>query len=368
MNGALRVKPHGCEVKPGQQQPVQDTSLSFPLVSRFAALFLLTLCLSGAEIKPGELLFQEGASYRAEGRQLQDAGDLQRALAVYRMAVAVYPTYAEVYNDMGVVFETLGKSAEAEEFYKRALRFKPELAGAHSNLALLYEKQGKVKEAAGHWAARIRTHGGSSNDPWILKAKEKLTQYKFPIPEPLIEEVRRVLWAGRAHLEAKRWNEAVTELERIRALDPENREVSQLLKKAQTEAARAERSRQKEIEAARSRALKKGKPVELSHAPVVVSPLKEVSPAPAPEPWIPATAFRLADEYAREKGKTRRKTTQELYDRGLVALRAGRYDEAEESFRQILTLDPDNLNAVQALVRTEKAKEKANREAARKGR
>ena len=314
-------------------------------------------------MKPGELLFQEGASYRAEGRMLQEAGDLRRALAAYRMAVAVYPTYAEAYNDLGVILEGLEKLAEAEEMYKRALRFKPELAGAHSNLALLYEKQGKTKEALEHWTARIRMHSGPPDDPWILKAKEKLTQYNVPIPEPMVEELRRLFRTGRAHFEAKRWKEVVADFERARALEPANREVAQWLRKAHGEAERIQRRRHREMETARSRALKKGMPSKPAK-PAPVAAAREVPPA-AYGPGVPAAAVRLAEEYAREKGKFRQGTTQELYQRGLVALRASRYEEAAEAFRQILKLEPGNLNAQQALARTEKAKAKAEREAGR---
>ncbi len=368
MNGVFRGKPQRCEARLGLQQPVKQLIPFFPLVPRFVSLLLLTLCLSGAEMRPGEMMFQEGASYRAEGRQLQDAGDLHRALAAYRMAVVVHPSYAEAYNDLGVILESLGKLSEAEEVYKRALRFKPGLTEAYSNLAFLYEKQGKVQEAGEHWTARVRLHVGPSDDPWVLKAREKLIQYNLPVPKPLAEELRQAIQAGRNHLEAKRWKQAVTEFERARALDPGNREIPQWLRKPQAEAKRTEKLRQKEIETAHVRALKKkAKPLRRGE-PAPPSPAGKVSPAAAYAPGTPVSALRVAEEYAREKSKTRQMTTQELYQRGLVALRAGRYDEAEGSFRQILALEPDNRNVQQALVRTEKAKAKAAREAGRKGR
>ena len=136
---------------------------------------------SGANVKPGEILLQDAVSFRAEGRQLQDAGEIQGASAAYRRAVTVNPSYAEAYNDLGVVLESLGNLQEAEEAYKSAVTLKPDFGAAHSNLASLYEETGRTKEAAEHWSARIRL--GPPDDPWVIKAREKVTHYQLPITE-----------------------------------------------------------------------------------------------------------------------------------------------------------------------------------------
>lgn len=361
---------------------------------------MLALGLMGADLTPGELMFQEGAAYRSEGRQLQEAGDPYRALAAFRMAVVVNPTYAEAFNDLGVVLESVGRAGEAEEAYKRALQLDPYLGGAHSNLALLYEKAGKGKEAGEHWAARVRL--GPPYDPWVAKAREKLAHHNLPIPEPAPvrpeqrkAEAKRALTAGRAHLEAKRWDLATAEFQRALSLEPGSREANRLLRQVAAEREKQELRRQKEIDASAGRVrkqaealrkpaklIKKAEPVKKKPEPVKkkperivepvvkeAKPVKELPPVKKVPPAVvtkaPEDARKLAEQLAAEKRKVRKATIQELSQRGVAAMRASRYDEAMDLFRQILILDPGNRDAQQSLQRAEKAKAKAAKTAGR---
>ena len=203
--------------------------------SLFQAGFVLFLSLgllgSAKALTPGEAIWQDGVAYRIEGKQMQEAGDLRRASAAYRKAIAVYPVYAEAYNDLGVVLESMGDLAGAEESYLAALKLKPELVSAHSNLALFYEERGKIKEASEHWAARVRV--GAPNDPWVMKARQKLLQYNLPVPESAeatvtkrADKARQAIQAEQARREAKRWSEAIRREEAVKKVE-EERETPQ---------------------------------------------------------------------------------------------------------------------------------------------
>lgn len=351
------------------------------------ALCALVLGLTASkELLSGETLWQEGAAYRAEGRHFQAAGELQRATAAYRHAVSANPQYAEAYNDLGVALESAGDLLHAEEAYKMALRLKPELAAVHSNLALLYEEGGRLKEAAEHWAARV--HGGPPDDPWVLRAREKLIQYKLPVPESAEQTVKgrkdrvhQAILAGRAHREAKRWAQAQAEFQRALSIDPASSEAVRLLKQAQSleaedklrterqwkssqlrverEAADLRRAADRAAEAGaerRAEAIRKAtQKAEAARKTESKRVTEKVRKEPPPPKKKAVDALALADEYAREKARTRKTAGQELYARAVNSMREGQYQSAADLFRQILVLDPKNRDARSGLERAEKA-------------
>ena len=339
---------------------------------RLGGLLLLVISLSaGRTIVPGEIVMQEGVAYRQEGRQLQSVGDLESAAAAYQKAISVKPDYAEAYNDLGVILESLGKPDRAEEMYKTALRYKPDLAAAHSNLALLYEETSRVKEAANHWAARVQL--GSFNDPWAVKAREKLTKHNLPIPETREElavkhrsEAQKALLAGRAHMDNGRWDEAAQDFRHALELDPSNGHTKKLLQVTQARASKEQARIAKGLKPAKHRAKKvqaRGKKKQ-KKAPMTEEAAKEEALRQAEEmlkaqeekaPSASTQAQSLAQTLAKERSQVRQRSTEELYHRALTAMREGRYQDAREQFKQILTLDPSNPEARQGLERAEKA-------------
>ena len=350
-----------------------------------AGVLLLSLGSVGSkEFLPGEILWQEGVGYRAEGLDLQQAGQTQRAITAFHRAVGVNPHYAEVYNDLGVALESVGETAKAEAAYRTALRLKPELAAAHTNLALLYEESGQLQKAAEHWAARVRM--GPSDDPWVAKARQKLAGHNLPVPETaetLIltrkDQIHKEIQAGRAHLEAKRWDEAETEFQKALSLDPSNREAARLLRQAQSSAKEYGERTQREMDASRTHVQKelgrihKEESAQKAEAqrraeeirreqnamPRIQKP-RAIPPAPVqiqevPAPAVPQDALAVAQEYAREKARTHQATVKDLNSRAVGAMREGQYQEAVDAFHQILLLDPSNRDAQRGLERAEKA-------------
>lgn len=346
-----------------------------------AALLALSLGLLGARaLTPGETLLQDGVAYRSEGRQLQEAGDLPRAAAAYRRAVMVHPKYAEAYNDLGVILESMGELKHAEEAYQTALRLKPEFGWAHSNLALLYEEMGKVKEAGEHWAARIRL--GPPEDFWVAKAREKLTAHNLPVLTSAVEsaenrkeEIRQALRTGQAHLDAKRWPQAEAEFERVLSWDSNNKQAQRLLRVTRSAQEGEQEKLSREMEASRRAVIKEAevirkekalqqaeaerkskktktavKKVKVVQKPVETPSVIEPIPTAAPK-----DALALAQEYAREKSQTRKKTAKELLNRAMVAMREGSYREAADQYKQILLLEPTHREARQGLDRATQA-------------
>lgn len=113
-----------------------------------------------------------GRSYRQEGLQRQDAGDLKGALNSYQKAIVADPFYAITYNDLGIIYETQGNLELAEENYLKAIQIDPHYLSPYSNLALLYEGKRDLKNAALYWQKRVDL--GLADDPWTERAKKHL--------------------------------------------------------------------------------------------------------------------------------------------------------------------------------------------------
>ncbi len=118
-------------------------------------------------------LREEAVSYRQEGFERQRQGDLDGAIAAYQKATALDPSYAAPRNDLGVLYEQQGKVQQARQAYEEALAVDPKYLGAHANLALLYERVGEKEKAAFQWLKRYEL--GEANDPWTIRAEERLT-------------------------------------------------------------------------------------------------------------------------------------------------------------------------------------------------
>lgn len=86
------------------------------------------------------------------GYELQEAGRLEAAEAVYRSALKTWGPEPLLLYNLGVLLEDLGRGAEALECYQAALRGDPRMADCHYNLALLCERLSRPREAIRHMA------------------------------------------------------------------------------------------------------------------------------------------------------------------------------------------------------------------------
>ncbi len=230
----------------------------FCLGFKGGGVLLLSIFLMGAEFQPGDLLLQEAVVYRQEGLELQAVGELERAATAYRKAIVIYPGYVDAYNDLGVVLESLDKTGLAEEAYKSALKLNPDFAPTHSNLAMLYERNGSIEGAAEHWSCRVRL--GPPQDPWVLAARRKLTEYNVAIPKSPKElakerkaKIRLGMQEAKSHLRAKRWDEAIAAYERVLAVDPSHKRASRGIRSAQRRAEKDQMRQERELRKAQEK-------------------------------------------------------------------------------------------------------------------
>jgi len=157
----------------------------------FIIFFLLIFPLSFSWAQ--DLTKDEARAYREEGYKLQSMGDLKSALMYYQKAAQMDPHFAEVRNDLGVVYEALGDEANALKMYEEAIQIKPTYLPTYTNLAFLYEKKGDIKKATFYWKKRYSL--GEKGDYWWEVSRQhllKLGTYPEVRKEMLEEEAARL--------------------------------------------------------------------------------------------------------------------------------------------------------------------------------
>ena len=66
--------------------------------------------------------------------------NFQAAKKLYEQILKIDPNNTEAYNNLGLIFSTLGELQKSLDCYKKAIEIKPKLTSTHNNLGLLYEK------------------------------------------------------------------------------------------------------------------------------------------------------------------------------------------------------------------------------------
>jgi tetratricopeptide (TPR) repeat protein len=134
-----------------------------------------------------------------------DPARWEEAIDAYRRVVAIDPTYAAAWNNLGLLLHRMGKHDEAHaayaaalqhdvgcaeaaynlgslsedradvaaamQWYRRALEMSPDYADAHFNLAGALARGGRGDEAVAHWQRYLELDSGS---PWARIARAHL--------------------------------------------------------------------------------------------------------------------------------------------------------------------------------------------------
>lgn len=82
------------------------------------------------------------------GSALHSQGKLAEAEAALREAVKHAPTDAQAYSNLGNVYRKLKRTDEAERYYREAIRLQPNFPDALTNLGLVFQDRDNLAEAA----------------------------------------------------------------------------------------------------------------------------------------------------------------------------------------------------------------------------
>jgi tetratricopeptide (TPR) repeat protein len=94
-----------------------------------------------------------------------------RAEELYRRATVADPGYVLAFFDLGNVLDELERLDEAIAAYRQAVALAPGYADAHYNLALAYERKGHHRPALRHWQSYVRL---DNRGPWAEHARGQI--------------------------------------------------------------------------------------------------------------------------------------------------------------------------------------------------
>lgn len=90
----------------------------------------------------------------AEARRINNAGVMayhngqyEKALELFRSAIAMEPSLTEAYNNLGLTYTEMNDEKKAVEAFKKAIELSPELAAAYNNLGYVFYRLGSFQEA-----------------------------------------------------------------------------------------------------------------------------------------------------------------------------------------------------------------------------
>ena len=138
-----------------------------------------------------------------EAYHLQMAGDLDRAIAVYRSSIDVCPT-AEGHTFLGWALSHQGKLEEAMRECLRAIELDPDFGNPYNDIGVNLMQQGRLDEAI----------------PWFERAKQA-PRYE-PRQYPFMN-------LGQVYMKQGRWWEALREFEGGVRAAPKDRPAARAL-------------------------------------------------------------------------------------------------------------------------------------------
>lgn len=112
-------------------------------------------------------------------------GDFQKAQEEYRKAVKESPRDVDLLNDMGYGYYTRGRWAESEKYLRQALLIKPDHAHAIINLGLCVGEQGRYLEALELFNKTLTPAQAQCNLGFIFTTQHKWAEAKHAYREAL---------------------------------------------------------------------------------------------------------------------------------------------------------------------------------------
>jgi tetratricopeptide (TPR) repeat protein len=86
-------------------------------------------------------------TYLASGRMLEQRNDVRAAITQYERAIAANPKFVAAYNQLGMLYQKIGRLAEAEHIFKQGLKADPAAATLRNNLGYCYLTQQRYTDA-----------------------------------------------------------------------------------------------------------------------------------------------------------------------------------------------------------------------------
>ena len=207
--GRLLAQSDRVKFEPRTGQTVLD--LDTPSLEEVAAATLVTGLVRpmAPPVEQAEMWFERASEWDTDPAQWEDA------IGAYQRVVAIDPTYAAAWNNLGLLLHRMGRHDEAHasyvaaleqdggcceavynlgslaedrsdleeavRCYRRALTMSPDYADAHFNLAGVLSRLGRSDDAVAHWQRYLELDAGS---PWARIAQAHLEVLDPPGGQP----------------------------------------------------------------------------------------------------------------------------------------------------------------------------------------
>jgi tetratricopeptide (TPR) repeat protein len=133
------------------RNPIAHNNLGNALAARGQVDEAIAHYRMALEIKPDDV-----KAHNNLGSALAGRGQIDEAIAHYHKALQINPDDAETHNNLALVLAARGQTDEAIAHYRRALELKPVFAEAHYNLGLALAARGRVDEAIAHYQKALK--------------------------------------------------------------------------------------------------------------------------------------------------------------------------------------------------------------------
>jgi protein O-mannosyl-transferase len=95
-------------------------------------------------------------AYNNLGLVYDDLGRSAEAMENFSRAIKIMPNYAQAHTNLGIIYTKLGRWQDAIDEYQQAIKYKPDFAAAYNNLGLAYDDLGRSAEAIEDFKRAIR--------------------------------------------------------------------------------------------------------------------------------------------------------------------------------------------------------------------
>ena len=186
------------------------------------------------DVVPDEI--QRGALSIDEAVTLHGTGRLAEAVTKYQAAVTVFPTYAELHNNLGAALLDQGFAEEAAESFRTAVAIRPDLASSHKNLGDALSELGDFDHAIDSYGRALELRPESVTalcGLGTLFRKSGLLEDAVSVLsgaivlDPALAEL--CVQLGLAYLELGSWRDSIESLEHALELEPGRHEARRLL-------------------------------------------------------------------------------------------------------------------------------------------
>jgi predicted TPR repeat methyltransferase len=139
----------------------------------------------------GSAVLSDPIALHEAGIQAFAAGDLDRAAALIRRAIASDSMIPSFHYNLGIVLKARGQLEEAAASYQRAIALKPDHADAHNNLGNVFKTLGRHGEARASFERALQLHPGNADTHYNLGA----LACDLGLPDQAVPHLRRCLAA-----------------------------------------------------------------------------------------------------------------------------------------------------------------------------